>query len=779
MPTILQYLTHAIPLVRWLPKYNIRSQLPGDIIASICLALLAAPEAIAYAIIAGLPPAHGLYSAFVAPFAYGVFGTSPQVVISITTISSILTANVMPLTWGGVPLAPFSDAYVAVAGLLAIFAAGMQFLLYITRVGFFTQLISTPVSVGFASGSALLIASSQFSNLLGVPSCKVPGGGSCTFGQALVNIFQNLTVIAWLVPVMSFLAVSFLLLWKYLGTTYLPGKWKLLANTAPLVLVSIGAALMYAFTDFFTSHGVKRNGTMPSGVPWPSIPAVPSPSGSDISNLLLSAIPITLIGYLELLTVGRTIARQYQYSIDENQEMLAVATSNLAVAFWTGYPVTGSYSRSALNASAGATSSISALLSCLILMIVAACLMPALAYVPTLCQAAIIFAVIFKMVEFRRMWHLYTNDLRDFIACIVTLIGVLFFGVSQGLIAGVSIHWFLALTRTLHEKIDISFVGPMKGEPSGSTWEISSEHDSKLPHLSHIYPCVMLLPNMDIQFNNVLFLQRAIREANACYSPKTIVLDCRRISGMDMTGTEMILNEGVDLYRYYRVQLVLFGLSKHLCKLLKSAQNTLHPSEHDKDFSRLSQEVESSLRVVKVPFEQIGMLVYTNTTRNAIDLAQALCTSLPLPSPSIYSSSESNSPLSSSLLDNNDPEGRYASTRFATESNEHTLKHTHDGVIVQGIPISSYQLQLNKHRISREPCMVTQSSISSTEATSNEDDTEDPEDLLGVQLLEDTEKKKKKLLLKVQEWFSQAYNNVFAVWDVMNQQNVLLKLSKD
>lgn len=462
-----------------------RSWLVSDVIASVVLAVLAAPEAISYAAIAGVSSANGLYTAFIAPIVYAATGTSPQLVTGPTTIMSMLTRNAMPATWGGQPLAEGSPTYIRIAATLALVVGVLQVALAFLRAGFFTRVISRPVLTGFTTGSALLIASTQFSTALGVPKCKAANGGTCTMVAAVSNIVANGGAIPAGVPIASLLCLLLLLGVKY-GLPRLlhaaggsGSRWRLLANTGPLLLLLIAIPVMYASGDTLASRwGIVPVDPIPPGLPAPSSPFPPGGATSgELADLFASAIPLAIIGYMESLTIATTIARQYGgYAVDSTGEMWALAWSNIAVALGKGYPVTGSFSRTAVNAASGARSAVSSLLAGLLLVLMLLVATPALSHLPKVATAAVVLSVIFKLVEVKGMAALWATDKRDFLVALTVFVVVITVDVAPALVVGIMMQHVVGLTRGYSTLYAIQVAG--RGEASTSSVSSSSSSSS-------------------------------------------------------------------------------------------------------------------------------------------------------------------------------------------------------------------------------------------------------------------------------------------------------------
>lgn len=581
----LLFAEHNLPITRWLPRYRLKD-LSGDVIASLALAALAAPEAISYASIAGVRPGNGLYAAFLAPIIYSVFGSSPQLVTGPTTVMSLLTRASVPDSWAGVPLVPETDLYISICALLALVAGLIQLTLAILRAGFLARLISSPVIVGFCVGSSLVIASTQFATLVGAPRCVGASGGSCTVIEAIKNVSDagRAGKLGWGVPVAALVCLFFLFSWKFGLPRVLPKQLKVVANAGPLCLMIITCALM-GNPDIgaaLKKQGITTAEAIPAGLPSPS-PPFPSdeltggsyPSSSDISGLLASAMPLAIIGFVESLTIAKTTSRLFgPYPIDVNQELLAVGASNIGVALLQGYPVTGSFSRTAVNAASGARSPLSSGLAGLALLVVILALTGPLSYLPKVASAAIVIVAISKLLDFPELARIFRSDKRDFVVAFITFSIIVFAGsVPSGLIAGVALQWLFGLTRGFAVESEVAlWKGRLTAFVSSSTTSGSSDvlvkwtkilpglalddedasssaTSAKDPTLtgpaSFVSVCSLRF-EPDLQFAEAARLSAHIAETYSCYNPSALVIDASGVSGIDSTGAAHVCDEAED-----------------------------------------------------------------------------------------------------------------------------------------------------------------------------------------------------------------------------------------
>ena len=456
--------THLLPILAWLPSYDVRTNLLGDVVAGFSVTAVAAPEAVSYAAIAGLPADQGLFTGFLAPLAYALFGSSPQLIVGPTAIMCVLTASAIPTSWGGVPVGAGDgnvDLRVALAGLLCAVVAAIQLIMATLRVGGLLALVSIPVVAGFTTGSALLTASSQFSSLLGLPKCKEGDGGSgsssCTFPEAIVFVCERAGDVRAGVLGVSACCLALLLGVKFGLPRLLPAsRWTaILASLGPLLLVLVSVPIVAYYGPQLEAWGLAPPPPIPAGLPSPRLPINELTRGGtwgDWAGLIGRAAPLALIGYLGGVTIAKTVARQCgPYPIDGGSELLGQAAANAACSVGLGLPVSGSFSRTAVNAASGARSGMACLLSGVFMAVALEVATGPLARVPTVARAAVVIVAVVKLVELNLLPSLWATDRRDACAFLVTLLAVTCWDPSFGLLSGVAFAWAAALLRAVAE----------------------------------------------------------------------------------------------------------------------------------------------------------------------------------------------------------------------------------------------------------------------------------------------------------------------------------------
>ena len=601
---------NALPALRWLPAYDWRRRLLGDVVAGLTVTAVAAPEAVSYAAIAGLPAEQGLYTGFLGPLAYFATGSSPQLIVGPTAIMCILTNNAVPSVWGGAPVEPpgakagvYSELRVELAALLALAVAGIQLVMAALRLGGLVGLISTPVVAGFTTGSALLTASSQFATLLGMPKCIGASGGSCTFVEALAYTVNKGALIQPNVVLMSLVCLSVLLAFKFgPAALRLPKPFRVLANLAPLALVVITVPIVVAVGPELDRWGLDAPKPIPAGLPSPFLPFGPGSltrtgTRADALALVAAALPLAIIGYMGAVTIGKTAARQNgPYAVDAAQELWAQVAANAACAVGRGLPVTGSFSRTAVNASSGATTGVASLLTSLLMAAALVALSDTLSKVPSVARAAIVIVAILKMVELHLLAELWRSDKRDLLVFAATFLVTITIDSSTGLAAGVAAQWLMALTRAAAAPSDVSLyafgaggewrrkrpaataqqqgaaVSANSSQSTGRESAASAEGavgtavDSMPPG-----GCAVLAFAPDLQFGSAGRVRAHVEECVAVYAPRVLVLDCARVAAADSTGAAALLGVAADVRAQSHCLVVACALGAREAALLVEA----------------------------------------------------------------------------------------------------------------------------------------------------------------------------------------------------------------
>lgn len=406
------------PFLAWARGYD-KSQLTGDLRAGATVGVLLIPQAMAYAVLAGLPASAGLYAAVVSLLVYAVLGTSRYSSVAPAAIDSLLiAAAVAPLAQGD------PARYVALAGMLSILAGAVQITAGLLRLGALSTFISLPVISGFTAAAALTIAASQLKDLLGVA-----GTTATTLVETVRGLVPHLSQAKPATMAVGVGAIVVLVLLR----RHLPGV------PGPLVVVVIAAAVV-------ALPGLRGNvallGPVPVGLPSPVWPRV---SGADVGALLPSAGALALVSYLESISTATAFARRTRSRVDASGELVAVGAANVAAGLFRGLSVAGGFSRGAVNFAAGARSPLSGALAAVLIVVALFTITPLLALLPKVALAAIIVVAVASLVDVRGALAIARVRRSDIVALAVTFLATLVLGpaIGLGIGVGVSIGLFL------------------------------------------------------------------------------------------------------------------------------------------------------------------------------------------------------------------------------------------------------------------------------------------------------------------------------------------------
>ncbi len=440
----------AVPLVGSLRGYNRESML-SDLIAGLVVTVMLIPQSLAYALLAGVPAEVGMYASILPLVAYAIFGTSRTLSVGPVAIASLMTAVAL----GKVAETGSSD-YVSAAVLLAFLSGGFLIALGVLRLGFLANFLSHTVVSGFITASGILIALSQMKHIVGV---KAQGD---TFFELLISLLQHLPDVNYYALTVGVGVVCFLF-WARRGAAGLMAQWGMDLNTAQLVakaapVVGIIVTIAGAVIFDLDAKGVALVGEVPAGLPGLHLPVF---SLAMVELLIVPAMAISIIGYVESISVGKTLGAKRGQRVDGNQELVGLGAANLASSFSGGFPVTGGFSRSVVNFDAGASTQIAGILAAIGIALASLFLTPVLFYLPQATLAATIIVAVTGLIDVSIITKTWKLSKSDFYAVALTILGTLVFGVEAGVAAGVLVSLCLYLYRT--SKPHIAEVGLIEG----------------------------------------------------------------------------------------------------------------------------------------------------------------------------------------------------------------------------------------------------------------------------------------------------------------------------
>lgn len=412
-----------LPFLDWLRGYT-KQDFLKDVIAGITIGVVLVPQGMAYAMIAGLPPVYGLYAGLFPLLVYIFLGTSRQLAIGPVALDSLLVAaGLGTLAITGV------ENYIAMAIFLAFLVGAIQVVLGMFRLGFLVNFLSKPVISGFTSAAAFIIIFSQLKHLLGVNTAK-----SNTFYELVLNALEKIGETNSYDFGLGVLGILIIMALK---------KWN---KKIPAILIVVILGVLAVYFLNLESYGVKIVGEVPQGLPEFQIPNI---NFKNILNIWPIALTLALIGYMETISIGKALEEKTgEETIDANQELLALGISNIVGSFFQSYPVTGSFSRSAISGESGGKTNLAALFTVVLVVLTLLFLTPLFYFVPNAILASIIMVSVLSLIDYSYPKKLWKNRKDEFVVLIITFLTTLFVGVSEGMLSGVLSSLLLMVYRT-------------------------------------------------------------------------------------------------------------------------------------------------------------------------------------------------------------------------------------------------------------------------------------------------------------------------------------------
>lgn len=513
---LMDRLSRLLPVLAWLPSYD-RRDLRPDVIAGLTTAVMIIPQAMGYAMLAGLPPTAGLYAALVPVAAYAVFGTSRQLSVGPVAMDSLLVAVAV-----GALARAGSHAYLEIAVALGLLVGMVQVALGLLRMGYVVNFLSRPVISGFTSAAALIIGGSQLRHLLGFPLPQTHKVHVLLL-QAISRIHEVHVATA---------AIG-------LGSTLVLVLLKRLAPQLPRALLAVAAAAVAVFALSLHSRGVAIVGHVPAGLPAFRIPPLDMPL---IQTLWPAAITIALVSFMEAISVGKHFARENRYEVAPSQELVALGMANISGGLFGGYPVAGGFSRTAVNAAGGARTQLSAFVTVSVVGLTLLWLTPLLYFVPKAVLSAVILTAVLGLIDLDepvRLWRIKRSDLG---LLVFTFLMTLTVGIQWGIVLGVagSLSLFVIQTTRPH----FAVLGKV---PGSDAYLNVARH----PHVERTPGVLVVRIDAQFYFGNVSFLKETLRalEVEMTEPLKAVVLDASGVNQLDSSAAAALEDIDEDLTR--------------------------------------------------------------------------------------------------------------------------------------------------------------------------------------------------------------------------------------
>ncbi|MCE2890620.1 MAG: sulfate permease [Aquidulcibacter sp.] len=513
-------LARYLPILDWARNYN-GTTLTSDVVAALIVTIMLIPQSIAYAMLAGLPPEVGLYASIAPIIAYAVFGTSKVLAVGPVAVISLMT-----LTAAG-KIAPAGSAeFIAAALILAFLSGAILIAMGVLRLGFLANLLSHPVVSGFITASGIIIATSQLKSILGI---EAHGDALPELVQTLAQNIADTNLPTLIIGVLS----TAFLFWVRKGLKPLlvgfglaPRPADLIAKAGPIAAVAV-STLAVIFLDL-EAKGVKVVGTIPQSLPPLTMPLF------DLAlwqSLAVPALLLSVIGFVESVSVAQTLAAKKRQRIVPDQELIGLGAANIAASFSGGYPVTGGFARSVVNFDAGAETPAAGVFTAIGILIAALFLTPLLYSLPIATLAATIIVAVLSLVDFKTPRTIFAYSKSDFAAMMATILVTLTMGVEPGVIAGVSLSLALFLWRA--SRPHAAIVGRVPG----------TEHfRNVLRHTVITDPHILTIRiDESLTYLNARWLEEFISEQVALHpSLKHLILMCSAVNAIDASALESV-----------------------------------------------------------------------------------------------------------------------------------------------------------------------------------------------------------------------------------------------
>lgn len=510
-------------VLEWLPTYR-KSDLKGDIWAGLTVGVLLVPQGMAYAMLAGLPPIYGLYASFLPQVAYSIFGTSRQLSVApVAMISLLIGAGVGKMATAG------TDAYIQLAILLAMVVGILQLLFGLFRMGFLVNLLSQPVISGYTSAAAIIIGLSQVKHLIGIDMTN-----SNLIHEVIVQITAHIGQANLSTVFTGIASIIMLVVLRKLNKS-IPG---------PIILVVMGIIAVWLLG--LDKNGVSIVGVVPDGLPHFSTPNI---TLQDISNLFPLALIISLVSFMESISIAKTVqAKRKNYKVSANNELMGLGLSNITSSFLGAFPVSASFSRTVVNEQSGANSNVASWISAALVGLTLLFFTPLFQNLPKAVLAAIIIVAVAGLVDFKMVISLYKTNKKDFYMLLFTFVATLLFGVQIGISTGILLSLVLVIHRSAYPHL--AELGKL---PDSSYYR----NLSRFPEASVRGDALVFRFDSELYFANINYFKDHLEQmmARKGVDLKVIVLNAQSINALDSSaarGLDEIVQDcnvrGIEFY---------------------------------------------------------------------------------------------------------------------------------------------------------------------------------------------------------------------------------------
>jgi len=535
----MEWLELLLPCTRWIRTYKWREYLQADIMAGITVGTMLVPQAMSYAKLAGLHPIYGLYSGFVPVFAYAIFGSSRQLAIGPVALVSLLVSNTLSSIVDST-----DDLYTELAILLALLVGILECLMGILRLGWLIRFISHSVISGFTTSSAIVIALSQAKYFLGYSITR-----SSKIIPLVKSIIAGADKFSWPPFVMGSIMLAILLTMKQLGKKH--KNLRFLRVAGPLTAVILGTV----FVKILHPQSISVVGGIPEGLPGFSVPTC----FDYVKRLIPTALLITGVAILESVGIAKALAAKNGYELDSNQELFGLGVANICGSFFSSYPTTGSFSRSAVNNESGAKTGLSGFIMGVIILCALQFLTPLFTDIPQCTLAAIVVSAVMGLIDYEEAIFLWRVDKRDFLLWVTTSITTLFLGIEIGVLVGVG----ASLAFVIHESANphIAVLGRLPGTTV-------YRNIKQYPEAYTYKGIVVVRIDAPIYFANISYIKERLQKYEVGFDGTTnsgievnkmsyVVIEMAPVTYIDSSAAQALK----ELYQEYKARNIQMALS--------------------------------------------------------------------------------------------------------------------------------------------------------------------------------------------------------------------------
>ncbi|HSI66584.1 MAG TPA: sulfate permease [Planococcus sp. (in: firmicutes)] len=525
-----------IPALEWMGSYK-KSDLSGDMNAGLIVAIMLIPQGMAYAMLAGLPPVIGLYASTIPLIIYALFGTSRQLAVGPVAMVSLLVLSGVSLL-----AEPGTDEYISLVLLLMLMIGVIQFLMGVFKLGFIVNFLSHAVISGFTSAAAIIIGLSQLKQLIGVSL------------EADKNVFlilaETVQRAAEINPVT--LAIG-------LGSIVLLIAMKKYVKKIPGPLVVVVISILAVYLLNLQALGVKIVGEVPSGLPSLSMPAFQLDA---LIALLPIALTISFIGYMESIAMAKAIAAKEKYKIDPDRELVGLGLANVGGSFFAGYPVTGGFSRSAVNYQAGARTPLATIITAFLIILTLMFFTGLFYYLPNAVLAAIIMVAVYSLIDTKEAKYLFKVNKVDGWTWVLTFLATLLIGIEQGIIIGAVFSLIIFIRRSAYPHVaELGYLPEQK----------VFRNTKRYPEAKTDPEILIFRVDASLYFANMTFLEEQL-SLRIAEKPDTkwVIFDFSSINSIDAVAVHE-LEVLMEQYHTANVEIVFAGIKNTILDVLKRA----------------------------------------------------------------------------------------------------------------------------------------------------------------------------------------------------------------